>query len=283
MMDELRTWLEARGLFISSIDVDDQNLPIDSQVQWRKLSLDGVSKVALSADRIEDLRIANLETVLSFLDLFDRALETQAESLFSQVHEGFPYLRESLANHFDPAPERQPGRSIGELEQLLGKGLSSQVPGEKSFEKQCKGHIEELRAVVANRLEESRNPLPSLMRLTAALKRSISEISEVSLLLQTGKDESAMDAIVRFSELAGEVMGHLSRLPYQISLRDLKIGEDRAEDSIKALNEVLKELVSAFDAKDSVLLGDLLEYEVAPRLDLLTSFIEEMQEIIVDE
>jgi hypothetical protein len=283
MMDELRTWLEARGLFISSIDVDDQNLPIDSQVQWRKLSLDGVSKVALSADRIEDLRIANLETVLSFLDLFDRALETQAESLFSQVHEGFPYLRESLANHFDPAPERQPGRSIGELEQLLGKGLSSQVPGEKSFEKQCKGHIEELRAVVANRLEESRNPLPSLMRLTAALKRSISEISEVSLLLQTGKDESAMDAIVRFSELAGEVMGHLSRLPYQISLRDLKIGEDRAEDSIKALNEVLKELVSAFDAKDSVLLGDLLEYEVAPRLDLLTSFIEEMQETIVDE
>ena len=38
------------------------------------------------------------------------------------------------------------------------------------------------------------------------------------------------------------------------------------------LNKVLKELLEAFKLKDSVLIGDLMEYEMAPRLEELKNF-----------
>ena len=37
---------------------------------------------------------------------------------------------------------------------------------------------------------------------------------------------------------------------------------------------VLKELVAAFGTKDSVLIGDLLEYEIAPRMQRLAPLLE---------
>ena len=43
---------------------------------------------------------------------------------------------------------------------------------------------------------------------------------------------------------------------------------------ITELTPVLRELVAAFDAKDSVLIGDLLEYEVAPRVERLMPLLE---------
>jgi len=39
---------------------------------------------------------------------------------------------------------------------------------------------------------------------------------------------------------------------------------------------VLSELLEAFDARDSVLIGDLMEYEIAPRLERLRSILQEL-------
>ena len=41
------------------------------------------------------------------------------------------------------------------------------------------------------------------------------------------------------------------------------------------MNGVLRDLLAAFNAKDSILIGDLLEYEVAPRLGKLLPLLEE--------
>ena len=43
------------------------------------------------------------------------------------------------------------------------------------------------------------------------------------------------------------------------------------------LNGFLKELIDAFQINDSVLIGDLLEYEIAPRLEGLIQFIERLK------
>jgi hypothetical protein len=39
------------------------------------------------------------------------------------------------------------------------------------------------------------------------------------------------------------------------------------------LNPVLRDLVAAFDARDSVLIGDLLEYEIAPRMERIAPLL----------
>ena len=52
--------------------------------------------------------------------------------------------------------------------------------------------------------------------------------------------------------------------------------DDSLQDFYQELNGILTELLEAFDAKDSVLIGDLMEYEVAPRLEQLQTFLQEV-------
>ena len=127
------------------------------------------------------------------------------------------------------------------------------------------------------RIKEYTTPLESLKETASELKCSALEIGEVSLLLQTGKDNKAMEYIIRFSELtekASRLLTHLQDTG-DISLEKEKIGEDASIiDFFKSLNAKLNELINAFMVKDMVLIGDLLEYEIAPRLEQLVSFID---------
>ena len=43
---------------------------------------------------------------------------------------------------------------------------------------------------------------------------------------------------------------------------------------VSELTPVLRELTKAFDTRDGILIGDLLEYEIAPRMERITPLIE---------
>jgi len=73
-------------------------------------------------------------------------------------------------------------------------------PGEKT--QQAVKLIDLVSGNVSFRLEELLDPRAALKTLSGALKICIEEISEISILLQTGKDRQAMDTMVRFSELS---------------------------------------------------------------------------------
>jgi len=98
----------------------------------------------------------------------------------------------------------------------------------------------------------------------ADLRARVEKLPEVSVLLQTGKDKQAMDTIIGFTD---SVQAVLALVPFLAP--DPERGRMIAE-----LTPILRDLVAAFDAKDSVLIGDLLEYEVAPRVTRLIPFLE---------
>jgi hypothetical protein len=87
----------------------------------------------------------------------------------------------------------------------------------------------------------------------------------VSAHLQTGRDKDAMDIVVAFADA---VQSLLAMVPFLSP--DPERGRLLAE-----LTPVLREVVAAFGARDSVLIGDLLEYEVAPRLARLAPSLEQ--------
>jgi hypothetical protein len=122
---------------------------------------------------------------------------------------------------------------------------------------------------VSFRLQELQDPKAALKTLSGALKICIEEIGEISILLQTGKDRKAMDTIVRFSELSQSLV----RLVASVFPNR---GDTNLQVFYQELNGILSELLEAFEAKDSVLIGDLMEYEIAPRLKQLRSILKEL-------
>ena len=98
----------------------------------------------------------------------------------------------------------------------------------------------------------------------------VPQLKEIPVQLQTGKDMTVLETIHRFSlDLQGlyQVLPliPLAGLPCESSGVDgIPFGEYPSE-----LAPVLSELIKALEIKDTVLAGDLSEYELAPRIERL--------------
>jgi hypothetical protein len=80
-----------------------------------------------------------------------------------------------------------------------------------------------------------------------------------------------MDSILKFIELSQKLI-RLYPILKENGLVDFTKGNIDGMsfgDFYGALNLVLNELSDAFAVEDSVLIGDLLEYEIAPRIEAL--------------
>ncbi|MBN2874383.1 MAG: hypothetical protein JXM71_04750, partial [Spirochaetales bacterium] len=112
-------------------------------------------------------------------------------------------------------------------------------------------------------LQEPRAAMLSAARIFDAIK---DDLSEVPVRLQTGKDAEAMRTMVLAVELVNKMVRIMPVLTRTASAVPLEIGGTPVAEFYGSFNDVLRELATAFENKDSVLIGDLAEYEIRPRL-----------------
>lgn len=105
------------------------------------------------------------------------------------------------------------------------------------------------------------------MALTlAVMKEMIPRFREVPQQVQSGEERAAMNTVVQFTEGATRLLrilphimgthGHLESLP---------VDGKALPDALDEIHHLLQELEQAFQNSDFVLVGDLMEYEMAPR------------------
>lgn len=153
-------------------------------------------------------------------------------------------LRDSLAPLCDGI--------VRALPVILEKGAVG-VPGEDLLDE-----ISELQPVIT--------ALPERLE-TIAVKISIGDSAK-------GMEEfaSAVGALERAFQLLDR-----SRKELSISLADLTIEGKSFDERNQALMGVLQELIEAFERKDRVLIGDLIEYEIAPVTEAVAEIMEKIQ------
>ena len=109
-------------------------------------------------------------------------------------------------------------------------------------------------------------------------KKSFTELSEnlkeIPVLLQSCKDKEANQKI---SELANEIekfcrTSTLAALFPEIYSK-LKIDGKELTDFFEEFAPILKDFEDALENKDSVTIGDLAEYEIAPRLEKMSAAV----------
>jgi len=99
-----------------------------------------------------------------------------------------------------------------------------------------------------------------------------SRLVDFPLDIQTGKDARAAQSITIFSGITEKIFRILGQLNNQGYLSQAD-DEKPLNLIISEFGSIVRELLEAYEKNDSVLVGDLAEYEAAPRLQELYNSI----------
>jgi len=271
---DLESWLSGSDLVLCSVRHEDRELLSLPEEQWSAIPQGRIDTLRVTARPARELAVLNLQTVSEYLELLALPLQGLAEgagragqsgdapppALSDELLEGLPAMAQSLSRQF---PESLP--ALQALEALLRRPATAGPAAGQAL-----SLIERLRERVRLRLAELADPQEARRVLARCLERCVADIGELPILLQTGRNRQAMEVVLRFSELLQDLLRVVGRHP-----GDARIDGKPLPEFYRELNAVLGELIEAFQARDSVLIGDLMEYEVAPRLQSLRSLLEE--------
>jgi hypothetical protein len=267
---ELKSWLRGSDLVLYSVKHRERELLASPSEQWEDTAHSEIDELAVTVGPSRNLRSENLHTVLQYLDLLDTALRHASDQELSELTTGFSAMVESVSQ---VAPGEAALQRLSELFADPAAQPLSGWPQERIDE--ARRLIGQLDSLAGRRLREIENPQAVARELAAALNESRADAEQVAVLLQTGRDREAMEAIIRFSEL----FQSLARVLHSLAAaeHDLpSVGGKSQEEFFREMNGFLAELVEAFAVQDSVLIGDLMEYEVAPRLEELRAALEQI-------
>jgi hypothetical protein len=281
VINGLEAWLDDANLIVRSAhagaDAGPSRQDILSSRGWESMPVDSIDALYLTVTHADELLKENLHTVEQFLNLFKAALTDADCSRITDLLSGIPYLAESVRRQFSTDLR-------SDLDELLRMLADTEAEAIAAWPPPVREEALRLIAVLsertARRIKELEEPEAVLRELAAELDRYGEKLGEASILLQTGRDREAMGTVIGFSDLSGRLARIIAYIrPSRSSGKDgdLLTPEGKNIQAFYAdLNKQLEELVEAFQNRDSVLIGDLLEYEVAPRLKTLKSLVQEL-------
>lgn len=126
-----------------------------------------------------------------------------------------------------------------------------------------------LLSITEERLREVNDPANELEKTGSIVSQTCTLLIDLPLDIQTGKDAKAAETIQIFTGVSEKII----RLFNQLSIQGLIKEKDTVYALLNDFNNSVRELLQAYETKDTVLIGDLAEYEMAPRLQELYNCI----------
>jgi len=128
-------------------------------------------------------------------------------------------------------------------------------------------------SVTEERFREVKEPLQELSNLKVLLDETCTKLTDLALDIQTGKDAQAAKTIQVFSGLSEKILRIVKQLDIQGDLSQEPEEKEAFSGIINKFGKLITELLEAYEKHDTVLIGDLAEYEASPKLQELYSVI----------
>jgi len=262
VIDGLADWLKSGRFAITSLDVDETNYAIHDRETWAEIEIDSVRELSVEALPLEEVDHATIVALDEYCALLGECLESRDPGPLAEIAEELPYVQGRLGQFFPSLRDED-----GSVPILKDPALTSGRLPEPGAAELIIAEIDSVRTLLASREREYREPARELSASLGQLSATADALIEVPVQLQTGKKAAAMQTIVRFTELLTRVV---RLIPLAESRQECEgIDIEGARRFAEATAPHLVELKEAFEIQDTVLIGDLLEYELAPKLESL--------------
>lgn len=257
----VRAWAGGSGFVVTSIILGGKDILSAPEGSWASTPISTVSELDFRVLTPADVRLEHWAAVRVWMAALERELKFPGASLNDLALNISTTLLGIKKNPFLPPGSPDMERLSAILDGQDAASISG-WPQEKREE--AAAVLSRVGVVLDSRIKEAADPREAIGTQLPRLRELATAVIDVPLLLQTGRDRQAMEMVSAFTELFQKLLDIVPFLP--------KDGErDRV---FEELNPILHQILSAFDARDFVLIGDLFEYEVAPRLGRLTPLLE---------
>ena len=265
VVDGLQAWLSAGQFTITSIDVNDTSYPIHNRNAWEQIEVKGVRRLSVEALPRTSADQNAILAVDDYLSLLQEALTSEDQEALTDLLGELPHVRERIIAFFPSLAD-----SAGESSVLVSDQLDLGAVQE-SERTRLTTEITQLRSLLVARAREFAFPVREMAITLGQLSSASEELEQVPVQLQTGEGAQAMRTVISLTELLGRVFRLTPLVESAENRGDLDVV--RIRTFTQETSEVLAELAQAFEINDTVLVGDLLEYELAPRMQTVSELV----------
>jgi hypothetical protein len=241
VMSGIEQWISPSGNRIRKICLDNKEISPDALGEAFCINVSEIKKLDVFVSPWRELAAESLGYLYETCILYDKTAFNERKQISAE-------WEKSPAAHFLMS-------DIPGIFHLAGRTLSGEGLSASDFS-----------ALIEERLREFTDPAGEIDKSGPNIKLIAERLEELPLDMQTGKDQRAAETIQLFSGM-GEKLFRLFLIfkSEGLSSETFTIDDVSAKIFVEEFNAALKELSSAYESRDTVLAGDIAEYELAPR------------------
>jgi hypothetical protein len=242
VMTGIELWVSPTGNRIQRICVNDRDIEGDDLTEAFALDIKNIDRLDVFIRSWRELAAEALGILYEFCGIFGKAAFDERRQIFESWTESAAarFLKSDIPDLWTLAKYA-----------MAGEGLLSS----------------DLALIVEERLREIVDPWQEINNSGSQVEIIAARMEEFPLDMQTGKDRRAAETVQLFSQI-GEKLFRIFFIYKSegLSMETLVIDDHPAKVFIEEFNAALRELSQAYENRDTVLAGDIAEYELAPRL-----------------
>jgi len=246
----LEQWLSNSGYVLSGLIIDGQQITASMVEEVFLREIKSVKTLDIQTESFAALAVSSFLTLLEDITFFENLS-------FEEKTKFYDTWTESACGRFIAA-------EAADLFSLCNGTFSS---GDFSSN--------ELRLITEERIREIKEPLKEFSDIENLLNEVCERLVDLPLDIQTGKETRAAQTIQVFTTITEKIFRLFKALDLQgyLSINDEQKG--KLVEQFSAFYDILKELFDAFEKNDSVVVGDLAEYEASVRIKEIYTFVME--------
>lgn len=304
IVDGLAQWLSEQGSVIVSARLDGRFFEASEDLEVRNLALSSHKKLELESQNARLLVVETISELSQYLDrvarlapgLAEKEIPKEAvdqlvegllwaEDVFKRVEEILQITYRDIEFEGERLHKRllRLGDIRDHITEAYSSGNTAALAGilRESIAPLCDSLVRSIPSIVEKgELEiphrEMVDELGELLPIVAALP---ARLEAIAIKISIGDSAKGMEEFAEATsslERAFTLIDSI-RVDFALTAEDLAIEGRSFKERNEALGGILTELIAAFERKDRVLIGDLIEYEIAPITDALAKLMEKIQ------
>jgi hypothetical protein len=241
-------WLANSGHRLSGISIDGQNADASKLDEFFFRDINTVNVIDFYTSSLSQLAAENMAVLYNDAQRFEEM----------NFEEKKPFL-----NDWKNSP--QAAFTNEQMPDIYGLFINSFSGGEINSET--------LISITKERMREINDPVSEISSLQQIVEETCSRLNDLALDIQTGKDLHAAQTIQVFTSISEKILRIFRQMDIQGYLSQKENAGKPVNKIIIEFGNLIKELLEAYERHDTVLVGDIAEYEASVKLNELYTAI----------